>query len=475
MTTTQRKNNNLVYDLNEHPRSGRDWIIYSIQWVVTMIYAVVWGYAIVGLSMGYDSTELSSYMSAIVLTIGLSTLVQVWLGHRMAMVSGPNIIPSLAIVAAITAGGKEYAQHAFLAQSIASLIIILLAVINADKFIKKIWSPLILGSMVLMVGLSISKQGLSLLTEFGFGWQFFTGAVLALVGIFLGIRAKGVFGTLPPLFVIVAGYVIFMLAGEFQWSLLKAPQSFIMPRFLPHGFSMPPLDLILIMLVVNLMATLNLYGNLMGYADVIKHEVEPKQLKRSFLFFGIVETFLAGLFGVPATVAYGENLGIVMLTRVAARAFIIVAAVIFIGLAFIGPVGGLMAAMPKPVAGAVLLGIASTVIGIGASMMTSAPEFERREQSLVGFSVFLSLGLFLLPEESWENVPRILTTIFSNPIISVILFVLTFEQLIFPKREKTSPKDKMINKKMTKGEDYAGPRYKTTDASGEKSKTNSLH
>jgi xanthine/uracil permease len=472
MPTTQRKNNEMVYDINEHPRSGRDWFIYSLQWVVTMVYAVVWGYAIVGLGMGYDSTELSSYMSAIVLTIGLSTLVQVWLGHRMAMVSGPNVITSLAIVAAITAGGKEYAQHAFLAQSIASFIIVLLALVNAGKYIKKVWSPLILGSMVLMVGLSISKQGLSLLTEFGFGWQFFTGAILALGGIFLGIRAKGVLGTLPPLLVIVAGYAVFMLAGEFQWSLLNTSETFILPRFLPYGFSMPPLDLILIMLVVNLMATLNLYGNLIGYADVVKHKLEPKQLKRSFLFFGVVETFVAGLFGVPATVAYGENLGIVMLTRVAARAFIIVAAIIFIALAFIGPIAGLMAAMPKPVAGAVLLGIASTVIGIGANMMTTAPQFGRREQSLVGFSVFLSLGLFLLPQESWKEVPRILTTIFSNPIISVIIFVLLFEQVIFRLKKQTSSQDKDVKLQDTQGADYARTRTKTT---GEESQANTIH
>lgn len=284
MPVLQKDKNDLVYDINEHPRSGRDWIIYTTQWVVTMFYAVVWGYAIVGLAMGYESSELSSYMSAIVLTIGLSTLVQVWLGHRMAMVSGPNIITSLAIVAAITAGGKEYAQHAFLAQSIASIIIVVLAMVNAGKYIKKVWSPLILGSMVLMVGLSISKQGLLLLTAFGFGWQFLTGAILALGGIFLGIRAKGVWGTLPPLLVIVVGYAIFMIAGEFNWSLFQTPETFIFPRFLPYGFSMPPIDLIIIMLVVNLMATLNLYGNLIGYADIIKHEVEPKQLKRSFLF-----------------------------------------------------------------------------------------------------------------------------------------------------------------------------------------------
>lgn len=463
----------LVYGVNDSPRSKRDWFIYSLQWVVTMFYAVVWGYAIVGIEMGFNSSELSSFMSSIVLTIGLSTLIQVWLGHRMAMVSGPNIIPSLAIVAAITAGGREYAQQAFLAQAIASIIIIAVALTGALKYIKKIWSPLILGSMILMVGLSISMQGLVLLTEFGFGWQFFTAALLALAGLFIAIRAKGVWSTLPPLLVIVTGYGIFMASGEFQWNLVQTPSLFIMPKFLPYGFTMPPWDLIAIMTVVNLMALLNFYGNLTGYAGIINKNIENKQTNRSFLFFGVVETFLAGLFGVPATVAYGENLGIVMLTRVAARSFILVASFIFIVLAFIGPIGGLMAAMPKPVAGAVLLGIASTVIGIGANMMNTVESFGRREQSLVGFSVFLSLGLFLLPKEAWSEVPRIVTTIFSNPIISVIIFVLSFEQIIFRQNKTmTASNQTPINKGESNGK---STRPETRNATGTESETHQHH
>jgi xanthine/uracil permease len=133
-------------------------------------------------------------------------------------------------------------------------------------------------------------------------------------------------------------------------------------------------------------------------------------------------------------VAYGENLGIVQLTRVAARSFVIVAAAIFIVLAFIGPFGALMAVMPKEVAGAVLLAFASPVIGIGASILNSGPAFGRREQTLVGFSIFLSLGLHLLPHETWAQTPRLIETVFSNPVISVIIFVLIFEKLIFKVR-----------------------------------------
>ncbi len=114
---------------------------------------------------------------------------------------------------------------------------------------------------------------------------------------------------------------------------------------------------------------------------------------------------------------------------------------IFIALAFIGPFGALIAAMPQEVAGAVLLGIASAVIGIGANILNTAPSFQRREQTLVGFSIFLSLGLHLIPQEVWARAPCLVETIFSNSVISVIIFVLLFEKIIFPVSRQSNVSD----------------------------------
>ena len=397
-----------------------------------MVYAVVWGYAIVGVGLNFQGARMTTYISSVVLTIGLSTLLQAWFGHRMAMVHGPNVIPSLAIVAAFVAGGEAYALQSFTAQAIAGVIIVALVYLGAVRYIRKVWSPLILGSMIIMIGLTVAQVGLGDLTQAGFGLGFFIALALALGGSVLAIRGRGVWATLPPVFVLVLGYIIFLALGRVDLSLVRQAPLLSIPTLFPYGWTVPSWDLVFIMLIVNVMAAMNFFGNLHGYAGVIKEDVNEGEEHRSFLLFGLLETTLPGILGAPATVAYGENLGIVKLTRVAARAFVIVAAAIFIVLAFIGPFGALMAAMPKEVAGAVLLGIASTVIGIGASILNSAPAFDRREQTLVGFSIFLSLGLHLLPHDTWQQTPRVIETVFSNPVISVIIFVLIFEKIIFP-------------------------------------------
>jgi xanthine/uracil permease len=426
----------LVYGPQEQPRSRRDWALYSAQWVVTMVYAVVWGFALVGVGLDFSGGEFVAYMSAIVLTIGVSTFAQAWRGHRFAMVSGPNVIPSLAILAAAATGGREYALDAFAAQAIAGIVIAAIAAAGLMSYIDRVWSPLILGSMILMVGLAVAGTGVELMSRGAVGGWLLVAVAIALAGTVLAIRGPGVWATLPPLAVIGLGYAVFALFGEVDWDPVREAAGFARPDVFPYGFEMPPLDLVVIMLVVNLMAALNLYGNLQGYAELVGEEVDERKSRRTFVLFGLVETTLPGILGVPATVAYGENLGIVQLTRVAARAFIMVAAVVFAALAFVGPAVGVMAAIPEPVAGAVLLGIASTVVGIGADVMSSAPQFARREQTLVGFSVFLALGLYLLPDDAWDGVPRIVSTVLTNPVISVILFVMLFEQVLFRARRE---------------------------------------
>ncbi|MCL4822647.1 MAG: purine/pyrimidine permease [Anaerolineales bacterium] len=423
----------LVYGPNERSRSIRDTILYSLQWLLIMFYPVVWGYAIVGIGLGLEGAELSGYMTRIVLMIGIATLVQAAWGHRLAMVSGPNIIPSLAIVAAFVVGGKEYALHSFNAYIIAGVIVALIGGIGWISQIGKVWTPLVLGSMVMMVGLATSSVGMGLIASSGATWPFYVGVLLALSCGWLSIKGRGMLATIPVMIVIVAGYAIFMITGKFDWGLVKAMPTLIMPTLFPFGMTMPPVDLIITMVIVNMFAAVNLYGNVQGYTGIIGAKMDRGREKRYFTFFGLVEGALAGMLGVPSHVSYGENLGLVLLTRVAARFFIMIASVVFIGLSFFGQVGGLMAAMPQPVAGAVLLGVASTLIGIGANVWHQREGFATREIFICGFSVFFALGVSVLPQGFFDQMPRLIGMVFKNSVIMVIITAIVMEQILFRK------------------------------------------
>jgi NCS2 family nucleobase:cation symporter-2 len=226
-------NLNLIYRRNESPRSASDWGLYTLQWFLTMFYAVVWGYAIVGVGLDFTGAAMTVYISAVVLTIGVSTLLQAWLGHRMGMLSGPNVIPSFAIVAAFAAGGKNYAFQAITAQVLTGLFTVILVYLGAVRYIRRIWSPLILGSMVLMIGLTVAGVGIAEMTNAGFGRDFFIGMALALGGSVLAIRGRGVWATLPPFFIIGLGYIVFFALGRIDTSLLRQAPLLSFPKLFP--------------------------------------------------------------------------------------------------------------------------------------------------------------------------------------------------------------------------------------------------
>ena len=421
----------LLYDVDEKPRSWKDTLVYATQWLMIMFYPVVWGYSVVGLGLGMSGEELGLYMVRVVFIIGISTLIQVAVGHKLSMVSGPNIIPSLAIVAAMSIGGREYAEQAFNAYIIAGVVVAILGVSGIISHIGKVWTPLVSGAMILMVGLSTSTVGIGLIGAQNATAPFFIGIALALICGYLSIRGKGMLASIPVLITIVLGYVVFMAIGEFDWALVTSMPTVTIPQIFPYGFSIPPFDLILTMLIVNIFSAVNLYGNVQGYSGIVGRKMSKKDERRYFGLFGLVEGVIASIFGVPSNVAYGENLGFVLLTRIASRIFLMIASVAFIVMSFFGNIGGLMAAMPSAVAGAVLLGIASTLIGIGASNWHANAKFQTREIFIVGFSVFLAYGLNALPDTFFATVPRLVGTLFRNPVITVILFVILLEQLIF--------------------------------------------
>ena len=421
----------LHYGLDDKPRALRDAVIYSAQWMLIMMYPVVWGYVIVGLGLGFTPQELADYMGRVVLMIGVSSLAQAACGHRFPMATGPNIIPSTAIVAAYLAGGKEYAYLAINAGVICGFLVAALGALGVINLIARVWTPLVMGSMTMMVGLITSTLGMGLIAGSEHSAGLYIGIVLALLCGWLSIKGRGLLATIPVLVAIVLGYVVFIALGRFDWALVDSMPLWSLPRFFPYGLELPPLELLFMMLAAHLFSAIKEFGCVNGYAGLVGRPLTPGRTRRLFTIFGLVDTSLASALGVPATVSYGENMGILLLTKVAARIFIILAGAGFIILSLYGKTGGMMAAMPGPVAGAVLLGVAATLIGLGAETWLRGPRFKTREIFIVGFSIFFAYGLAHVDEHFYTTLPRIMGMVCKNPLITVIICGILLEQIIF--------------------------------------------
>ena len=306
-----------------------------------------------------------------------------------------------------------------------------LGALGVINLISRVWTPLVMGSMTMMVGLITSTLGMGLIAGSGHSAGLYIGIVLALLCGWLSIKGRGLLATIPVLVAIVLGYAVFIALGRFDWELVDSMPLWSWPRLFPYGMGLPPLELLLMMTAAHIFSAIKEFGCVNGYADLLGRPLTPGRTRRLFTVFGLVDTSMASVLGVPATVSYGENMGILLLTKVAARVFIILAGAGFIILSLCGKMGGMMAAMPGPVAGAVLLGVAATLIGLGAETWLRATSFKTREIFIVGFSIFFAYGLAHVHENFYATLPRIMSMICKNPLITVIICGIVLEQIIF--------------------------------------------
>ena len=88
------------------------------------------------------------------------------------------------------------------------------------------------------------------------------------------------------------------------------------------------------------------------------------------------------------------------------------------------------------------LGVAATLIGLGAETWLRGPQFKTREIFIVGFSIFFAYGLAHVDERFYATLPRLMSMVCQNPLITVIICGIALEQLVFRQaRAKTGAKE----------------------------------
>ncbi len=422
----------MIYKVDDKMETSQ-LILYGVQWALFMVYGIVWAYSIIGVGAELSTADLSIFITNVVFTMGVSTLIHASVGHRLGAMSAPSAITLIATLSIVSLSGVEYGFQAYNAFIISGIVVAILGATGVIGHIQKVWTPLVLGSMIMTLGLSVMVLAADSLTADGYGITFVVGILLALLCGYLSVKGKGIWATLPAMVVLVIGYLIFIVTNNFDWSISNSMPFFVYPRVFPYGFTFPPIELIIIMTVVALFNAMLCYGNVQGVASAVGTEVDEKQTRKTFVIHGLVETSIGGIFGVPALVPYSENIGYNVLTKVASRYPIYVASILFIIVSFLGKVVGFMAAIPIILAGSILLGFASPLVAVGGGILAGVEEFATREQFICGFSIFLAMGLSLIDPDVWAGMPQLLSTLLTTPVITVMIFVIILEQIVFRK------------------------------------------
>ncbi len=325
--------------------------------------------------------------------------VPAFLGSSFAFLGGFSTIAQLdtGIFADMTMGEKlPYACGGIVVAGALYLILALVIKVVGVKKVMRFLPPVVTGPIIICIGLSLAPSAVS---------NASTNWILALIAlaviIIFNIWGKGMFRIIPILLGVVISYaaaLIMHAAG------LTNPDGSAILNFTEVASAswvgLPPFQLckfnltaILVMAPIALATMMEHIGDMSAIsATVGENFIEDPGLHRTLIGDGLATAF-AGMFGGPANTTYGENTGVLELSRVHDPRVIRIAAVFAIILSFIPKMAEIIGSMPSAIIGGVSFMLYGMISAIGVRNVVENHVDFTKSRNLIIAAVILVSGL----------------------------------------------------------------------------------
>lgn len=279
-----------------------------------------------------------------------------YLGSSFAFLAPAGIV--------ISKWGYDYALGCFVAVGFCGCILALIIYKFGSEWINVVLPPAAMGPVVALIGLELAGTAASnagLKDEVLLPANIIVFLVTLLTAVIGSVVFRGFLAVIPILIAIIAGYVASLACGIVDFSEVAAAPLFALPNFQTPKFNMQAIAIVLPVLLV---ITSEHIGHQIVTSKIVGRDLlKDPGLHRS-LFADNFSTMLSGFIGSVPTTTYGENIGVMAITKVYSVYVIGGAAVLSIICSFIGKMTTLISTIPGPVIG----GISFLLYGmIGAS------------------------------------------------------------------------------------------------------------
>lgn len=428
----------LLYGLNDRPPAFR-LMLLAFQHVCLMASPLVLPAVLVA-EIGGSRTEAQTVVALSMIACGLGTILQAMRlpgmgsGYFCPNVVGPNFFA--ASMSAAWVGGIPLMRGMTI---FAGLFQVLFS--SFIRRVKFLFPNEILGLVVMMVGVGLVPVSSSKLMSIEFSsdaanWPAvaISLAVLLLMMV-LTVRGTGIFRLFAVLVGMITGYVLCLATGMVSGAdlaLIKDLPWLKVPDFASLGGFEFRIDLIPTFIIVSICGTLKSFGNLVLAEKVNDPDwKEPNMgdMQRGLVADGVALAG-AGLLGGMASDTSSTNVVLSGTSGATSRVIAYATGGLFILLGFFPKVSSLLAVMPAPVAGAVLVFSACYMIMSGIQIITGE-KLDYRKTFAIGLGLFAGLSHDIVPQV-YANVPQFMQPLMGSSLsFSVIVAVLLNQLLAF--------------------------------------------
>ena len=384
----------LLLDVDQRPSTGKG-ILLSFQHVFAMFGATILVPLILG--MPVSVALFASGVGTLIYMISTGFKVPVYLGSSFAFIT------AMSLAMKEMGGDVSAAQTGVILTGLVYVLVAASVRFAGTKWIDKLLPPIIIGPMIIVIGLGLAG---SAVTNAGLvadgNWKNALVAVVTfLIAAFINTKGKGFLRIIPFLFAIIGGYLFALTLGLVDFTPVLKANWFEIPGFyLPFStggtfkeynlYFGPETIAILPIAIVTISEHIGdhtVLGQICG-----RQFLKEPGLHRTLLGDGIA-TSVSAFLGGPANTTYGENTGVIGMTRIASVSVIRNAAFIAIALSFLGKFTALISTIPNAVLGGMSILLYGVIASNGLKVLIKERVDFSQMRNLIIASAMLVLGL----------------------------------------------------------------------------------
>ena len=357
--------------------------MFAMFGATVLVPILVQGY---GLPLSIQTTLLFAGLGTLLFHVCTKFKVPAFLGSSFAYLGGFSTVASLPAYDGMDPRDKlAYALGGIVIAGLLYLVLALLFKLLGVKKVMRFFPPIVTGPMIIMIGLNLSGSAIN-----NAATCWWLALVAMAIIVIANIWGKGMIKIIPILLGVVGSYIVAVIAGKVDFSAVSEANIIGLQQFILAKFDV---SAILVMAPIAIAAMMEHIGDISAISSTTGNNfIQDPGLHRTLVGDGLA-TALAGMFGGPANTTYGENTGVLALSKVYDPRVIRLAALYAIILSFSPKFDALVNSIPAAIVGGVSFILYGMISAVGVRNIVENQVDLTKSRNLIIAAVMFVSGL----------------------------------------------------------------------------------
>ena len=357
--------------------------MFAMFGATVLVPILVQGY---GLPLSIQTTLLFAGLGTLLFHVCTKFKVPAFLGSSFAYLGGFSTVATMPAYEGLDPETKlAYALGGIVIAGLLYLVLALLFKVLGAKKVMRYFPPIVTGPMIIMIGLNLSGSAINNASTCW--WLALVAMAIIVVA---NIWGKGMVKIIPILLGVVGSYIVAVIAGQVDFSGVSEASFLGFQQFVIAKFDV---SAILVMAPIAIAAMMEHLGDISAISSTTgKNFIEDPGLHRTLVGDGLATAF-AGFFGGPANTTYGENTGVLALSKVYDPRVVRLAAIYAIILSFSPKFDALVNSIPAAIVGGVSFILYGMISAVGVRNIVENQVDLTKSRNLIIAAVMFVSGL----------------------------------------------------------------------------------